>query len=64
MEEVVAGTVPDSCFLSSLDLIKWLMLEEQIAKDNEQPVCLLQDLHHLTLPWFLCSQAAPEMSVL
>lgn len=39
MEGVVAGTVPESCFLSLLDWIKWLMLEEQIAKENEQPVC-------------------------
>lgn len=38
-KEELAGTVHDSCFLSSLDWIKWLMLEEQMAKENEQPVC-------------------------
>lgn len=49
MEGVVAGTVHDSCFLSSLDWIKWLMLEEQMAKENET-ACVLQDSLHLTLP--------------
>lgn len=51
--------------LSSLDWIKWLTLKEQITKKKKpkNPNSLsLKDSLHLALPWFLCSQTAPEIT--
>lgn len=62
MEGVVGGTVPESCFLSLLDWIKWLMLEEQIAKEMNNPC-----VRRLTSPdtaMVSVQSAAPELSVL